>query len=104
MSGLRVSITRYVSDEPQPGMVECELVDANGRRWIFVEKTAIVSSANLDADTSYPRRGRIACEIVSSRVDAGREIFTVDTERPDGVESVDGTTRFEVLAAAVDVT
>jgi hypothetical protein len=102
MPELRVSITRYVSDEPQPGTVECELVDANGRRWIFIEKTAIVTGASLNAETSYPRPGRIACEILSSRADAaGRTILLVDTERPAGVESVDGETRFEVLSEVV---
>jgi len=98
MTGLRVSITRYVSDQPQPGIVECEFADANGRSWLFVEKTAVVSTENLHARTSYPRRGIIACEILSSSQDAtGRRILLVGTERPWGVESIDGSTRFQVL-------
>jgi hypothetical protein len=102
MTEVRVVITRYVGDDPQPGIVECELVDANGRRWIFVEKTAVVTGGSLTAETSYPRPGRIACEILSSRKDAaGRTIVLVDTERPCGVESVDGETKFEVLHATL---
>lgn len=98
MIGVRVAITRYVSDEPQPGIVECEFADAHGRRWVFVEKTAIVSAADLDARTSYPQPGIIACRVVGRRVDdTGQEIVKVDTERPWGVEAVDGTVQFEVL-------
>lgn len=102
MIGVRVSITRYISDEPQPGIVECEFADAHGRRWGFVEKTAIVSAADLDARTSYPQPGIIACRVVGRRVDnTGRELVNVDTERPWGVEAVDGTVQFEVLPASL---
>ena len=64
MVGVKITILRYVSDDPQPGIVECELRDADGHRWLFVEKTAIVSTANLNAKTRYPQPGVIACEIV----------------------------------------
>jgi hypothetical protein len=98
MIGVRVSITRYIADEPLPGIVECEFQDAHGRRWRFVEKTAYVSVDILDWQTVYPRPGAIACEIVGRSQDAtGREIIVIDTERPWDVESVDGSTRFEVL-------
>jgi hypothetical protein len=100
--GISVAIVRYISDEPQPGIVECQLEDAHGRRWSFVEKTAIVSSRPLDAGTTYPQKGVIAAEIVGRSVDAtGRETIRVDTERPWHVESVDGVTQFEVLAESL---
>ena len=60
MLAVKVTITRYVSDDPQPGVVECELVDAHGRRWRFIEKTAIVSADRLDAQSAYPQPGVIA--------------------------------------------
>src|SRR5882757_5008577 len=41
MVGMKVTILRYISDEPQPGIVECELEDAYGRSWSFIDKTAI---------------------------------------------------------------
>lgn len=95
--GIRVSIARYVSDDPQPGIVECEFFDAHGRRWSFVEKTAIVAAADLDSQTRYPQPGVVACEIVGlTRNAAGREIVLVDTERPWDIESMDGAKRFEV--------
>jgi hypothetical protein len=99
MLGISVTIVRYISDEPQPGIVECQLEDAHGRRWSFVEKTAIVSAEPLDADTSYPQKGVIAGEIVGRSLDAsGRETIHVDTW---DVESVDGVTQFEVLAESL---
>jgi hypothetical protein len=102
MLGIRVTIVRYISDEPQPGVVECKLEDAHGRQWSFVEKTAIVSAEHLDVHTSYPQRGIVAAEIVGRSVDAaGREIIRVDTDRPWHVESVDGATQFDVLAESL---
>jgi len=96
MLGIRVAIVRYISDDPQPGIVECQLEDANGRRWSFVEKTAIVSNEHLDANTCYPKPGAIAGEMVSrGRDQAGREIIRIETKRPWRVESVDGVTEFD---------
>ena len=97
MIGIKISIVRYISDEPQPGIVECYVEDAYGRRWSVVEKTAIVSTESLDIHSAYPQHGVIACEIVRRSLDAdGREIVRVDTERPWHVESVDGVTQFDV--------
>src|SRR5262245_35112263 len=98
MLSVKVLITRYVSDDPQPGIVECELHDAHGRRWCFLEKTAIVSANDLNAKTIYPQPGKIAGEIVERHREAtGREIIRFDTERPWGVGSIEGVTQFEIL-------
>jgi len=99
MLGIKVTIVRYISDEPQPGIVEFQLEDAHGRRWSFVEKTAaIVSSEHLDAQTTYPQRGVVAGEVIHRSIDAaGREVIRINTERPWRVESVEGVTQFEVF-------
>jgi hypothetical protein len=97
MSAVRVSITRYLSDDPQPGWIECRLSDVWGREWIFEDKPPIFSECYLSVEDTYPRPGVIRCEIVGRRWDAdGREIVTVDTETPDHVESTTGETRFDV--------
>jgi hypothetical protein len=97
MIGVKVSITRYIADEPVPGVVESEFCDAHGRRWSFIEKTAYVTAEILDRQTVYPRPGAIACEVVGRSLDAtGREIIVIDTERPWCVESVEGSMQFEV--------
>ncbi len=102
MIGIRISILSYLSNEPQPGLVACDFLDAHGQRWRFVEKTAVVSAEDLDAAMSYPRPGVIACEIVAQRPDAeGRTLVLIDTERPWGVQSTEGLTRFEVLPSSL---
>jgi hypothetical protein len=104
MVAVKVKILRYLSDDPQPGVVECELEDAHGQKWSFIEKTAIVSTADLDAYSSYPTSGLIGCEIVQRRQNADREIVRISTERPCMVESTDGSTEFDVGPdALVDV-
>src|SRR4029077_3785066 len=98
MLGVKVSVLRYVSDEPQPGIVEFQLEEANGHRCLFMDKTAIVSTASLDAQATYPQPGIIACEIVRrSRDTAQPELVRISTQRPWYVESVDGLTEFDVL-------
>lgn len=93
MMGMKVSIVRYISDDPQPGIVECQFQDAYGRRWSFIEKTAVVSAEELDAHSVYPQPGVTACKIVQRFPDAaGRDVIRINT-----VESVEGVTQFDVL-------
>jgi hypothetical protein len=101
--GIKVTIIRYLSDEPFPGIVECQLVDAHGRRWSFVEKSAVVSTDSLDARTVYPQTGMIAGEVVERcRNPEGREVVRFNTEQPYGVSSVDGAAQFDVFAESVE--
>jgi hypothetical protein len=96
VDGVRVEIVRFL-DDAQPGWVECVLTDAAGRRWVFFEKVPIVTAEPLDADSTHPSPGVIACEVVWRELDAaGRGVAKIDTERPFGVASTDGETRFVV--------
>lgn len=96
MSGLRCQITRWVADEPQPGLVEAHIVDSSGRVWIFVDKSPMFARQVIKASTSFPLTGSIPCKIVSREVGAdGRGMIQVDT---DYVESIEGAHRFEVGA------
>lgn len=102
MSAVKMMITRYVSVEPQPGIVECELIDARGRRWIFIEKTAVVSADYLDSKSIYPRPVAIAVEVIERKYDSELgELVCIDTDRPWGIQSVEGETRFEVFTASI---
>jgi hypothetical protein len=93
MTGMKVIIVRYISDDPQPGIVECQFEDAHGRRWSFVEKTLVVSAEQLDEHSVYPQPGVTACNIVQRFTDAaGRELVRINA-----VESVEGVTQFDVL-------
>lgn len=96
-----MQIVRYV-DDAFPGWVEARLRDASGREWVFVDKWPIFAEEDLDADSNYPQPGVIRCEIVASgRDEHGREIRTIETSRPDGVEAEGGGTRFVVLAEQI---
>jgi len=93
MTGMKVSIVRYISDNPQPGIVECQFEDAYGHRWSFVEKTLVVSAEQLDEHTAYPQPGETACNIVQRFADAtGRQLIRVNA-----LESLEGVTQFDVL-------
>jgi hypothetical protein len=36
--GILASALRWISDEPQPGWIEVEFIDADGRRWLVHDK------------------------------------------------------------------
>lgn len=97
MLGLKVQITRFV-DDCQPGIVECQLVDAVGHLHSFIEKVPIISSEDLSWNNNYPRPGIIACEEIGRcHNELGKEIVKINTEQPWGVESTDGKSHFEVF-------
>ena len=97
MLAIKVTIERF-TQEWQPGWVECSFADAAGQSHVFEEKAPVVSVEDLDATSTYPRPGIIGCEVVGTRVGPdGRELVTVDTEQPWGIESKAGETRFEIL-------
>lgn len=100
--GIPVVITRCVDDQQYSPFVECEFVDAHGKRWTIHEKEAVISIRYLDSKSSYPQPGVIACEIVSTRFsEDGQEIASVDTEWPWHVQAVDETKCFEVLKSSL---
>jgi hypothetical protein len=81
MADLIVTITRYAG-EHQPGWVECEFADADGRMHRFLERGRVVSQHALTAASEYPRMGRIACLVAEewgdhSGIDLARIILDV---------------------------
>jgi len=101
MTALKVEIVAF-ADTAQPGWVKCRLVDADGRTHEFLEKAPIVSDEDLDSQSGYPRPGFIKCTIRARRPGTdGRQLLTVDTETPDGGETQDGESRFEVVSDQV---
>jgi len=95
--GIKVTIERF-TQEWQPGWVECRFDDAVGNSHVFEEKVPVVTEEDLDSQSEYPRPGIIGCELLATRVAPdGREVVVVDTERPWGIESKNGETRFEVF-------
>ncbi len=102
MQNVSVQIIRFV-DSSFPESVECELVDANGKRHVIRDKVPIFTAEALDAKSYYPAPGSMQCEVVQRFQDGvGRGLVRVSTERL-GVESVDGVTQFTVDANLVSM-
>lgn len=94
-----VRIVEYV-DRYFPGIVACELVDSSNRRHRIVEKVPIVSDTEIGWNTPLPQMGSLRCKVLNRYRDlADREVIRVTSTAPDGVESTEGVTEFEVLAA-----
>jgi len=94
---IRITLTRLV-DPSYPGWVEFHFEDAAGNVNRFVEKVPVVTNADLDGNFVFPQAGVIACREVSRRIRAdGREVVTIDTELPWGIESATRRTQFDVL-------
>jgi hypothetical protein len=66
MVGLKLEVSRFV-EEAQPNVVECIFIDSHGKKHSIIEKVPVVSSEELDANSSYPRTGVIACQVVQRR-------------------------------------
>jgi hypothetical protein len=94
-------VVRWVADEPQPGLVEAQLRDSDGRLWTFIDKEPIFCSEVVGPLGRFPVAGSIRCQVIGHEVLAGgREVITIDTSSPDGVDS-GGVTIFHVPASAV---
>jgi hypothetical protein len=92
-----MQVTRWVSDEPQPGIIECQLVDASGRVWTFTEKD-IVTEDRDEAVVAYPRPCEIPCkELGRARCPDGREMVRIKLESWFGYEE-EARGEFEVYA------
>jgi hypothetical protein len=56
-----------------------------------------VTDESLSELSTYPRRGSLACEVVTSHVnDDGSALVQIDTSRPWGIEASDETTKFMI--------
>jgi len=94
---IRVKIERF-THEWVPGWVECSFVHAEGNLHVIEAKVPIVSLEDLTDQSEYPRDGVVACRQIASHVTTdGREVVTVDTERPWAIESKAGLSRFDVF-------
>ncbi|WP_330271009.1 hypothetical protein OG205_28055 [Lentzea sp. NBC_00516] len=86
-----------MSDEPQPGVVEAQLTDADGVAWSFIEKYYVFDAdVNVWLGAVYPFEVEVDCEIVSRHADAsGRDLVTIST-RPAYVTTETGRDQFTV--------
>ena len=95
MPKLRARAVRWASDEPIPGWVEVEFVDADGLPRILEDKPPIFGGPDLAPDTAYPVDVLVACETLGPAGDDGRVL--ISTERPCGTTTAAGLSEFVVL-------
>jgi hypothetical protein len=101
VTGVEIQIVRFV-EAGQPDIVECSMTDAWGRKHSFIEKVPVVTVEDINETSSYPRRSAVACDVLRRWRDSDdREIVTVDTSKPWGIESTVGQTQFDVLASTL---
>jgi hypothetical protein len=97
LKAIKILITGFIVDH-QPGFVECKFYDSLNKEHIVQDKVPIVTDKYLDANSEYPQDGKIACEIVKRCDDAnGKKIFTVNTSKPWGVDTIEGLTEFDLF-------
>jgi hypothetical protein len=51
---LAVNIMRFVSWNPQPGVVACELKDAEGKTHVLIDKIPIFTTSDVDEKPYIP--------------------------------------------------
>jgi hypothetical protein len=97
LKAIKILITSFIDDH-QPGFVECKFYDALNKEHIVQDKVPIVTDRYLDANSEYPQDGIIACEIIKQSEDTnGKTIFTVNTLKPWGVDTIEGLTEFHLF-------
>ena len=89
---LSVRITKYLGDDPQPGIAECEFGDADNRTHVIVDKVLIFVDRLLSEQDSYPIPATVR-RVLDAWTDAtGKEVVRIKT-----LESTEGITEFVVL-------
>lgn len=99
---VKVRVLRWVANDPQPGVIEVSLIDAYGRDWRFVDKTAIFSRELITAKDQFPFDIWLdVIEIGRSREAKGAELVAVRTVPSSGLHTVDRVSDFTVSADEV---
>ncbi|NVO12076.1 MAG: hypothetical protein HXX16_19110 [Bacteroidales bacterium] len=97
MKAIKIKIVSFISND-QPGWVECKFIDAWNREHTIHDKVPIVTDQYLDEKSDYPRDGVVACELIKKWIDQnGRKIFTVTTDRPWSIDTLEGLSEFDLL-------
>ena len=92
---LNCQILRWISDEPQPGMVEATFTDAAGKPWVLIDKSAIFTSEVINESSAYPRAGVIRCEVLGRHQSPSRQ-DVVRVRAIDAPTTEDDIGEFEV--------
>ena len=98
MTFLRILLLE-ITNLDQPGWVECEFNDSEGRLIRINDKLPVITVEDLWVDDEFPRPGSIACTVITRGVSGdGRPISEIDLDVPWGLESTLGEQKFTVFS------
>lgn len=86
MPSLRVQIVRFV-EAYQPGIVECQFHDADGKIHSIIGKMPYFTDADLWFDSEYPQPGEVECRVLGSSMQGIARIALAE-ETTDGKSEV----------------
>lgn len=69
---------RFVDEEPQPGIVESQFRDAEGRLHSIIDKVPLFTTADLWSDSDYPQPGFIECRVLERIPSAGGNLARIN--------------------------
>ncbi|MBL0871619.1 MAG: hypothetical protein IBJ18_13690 [Phycisphaerales bacterium] len=102
MAIVSVHVLRWVDDEPQPGVVEASLCDANNVEHRFVQKSAYFGPLDISRETAFPIRAVTDCQIIGKEHEiAGRTAVWIEL---CWCESTEQRTRFVVFTDQISKT
>lgn len=96
MAEVKVTITKVI-EQHQPAFVEFYLSDIHGKKHFFHDKIPIVSEEYYIENTDLPKDGTLRCTVTEKL----KNSYIIDTDIPDYVESIDGSTVFEVAESEI---
>jgi hypothetical protein len=79
MPNIRVQVVRFVDEEPQPGIVECQFRDAQGQVHSILDKVPMFTEAVLWSDSEYPQSGSVECRMLGGVPVSGGNLSRIRT-------------------------
>lgn len=90
-------VVAWLGDEPFPGTVQVELVDGDGRVWVFADKAPMFDAGDvLRRDSVYPMDIEIACTVLHRVETPAGGRLVVSTAEPWGIETANGQHEFSM--------
>lgn len=93
MPKVKAKIVKWISDEPQPGIVETQIEDAEGKVWVISDKASVVSAEEITAETQLPVDTLLECEVLNKNNDSKTARISL---KPWGLETVNGIDEFTI--------
>lgn len=95
----KVEIIEILDKSFYPGICRAVLEDYYNHKHFFVDKIPVLADVNMDEILNLPFEGYIRVEIIN---DLG-EVVEISTEKPDDIESENGSYKFIVSKRKVEI-